>query len=136
MAGPRIYTLDEVNELLPKLELMFTRVDEVRGELRTLHIRANALELIWGAKLHERDCPDHGEFEHYIESMKKLEDEVERLSKKIGKLGGQVKSMDPALIDFYGVREGYLVFWCWTRGEDTIEHWHHVDEGFAGRQRV
>ena len=64
------------------------------------------------------------------------EDEVEKLTQGIAKLSGQVKSVDPPLVDFYGVRDGHLVLWCWTRGEERIEHWHHVDTGFASRQHV
>lgn len=136
MPGPRVYTIDEVQALVPKLESMFERVDAIKARLRIANIRANALELIWSAKIHEVDCPDHLEFLHHLEEMKVLEDDVERLTKRIGKLGGQVKSVDPGLVDFYGVRDGRLVHWCWTRGEAVIEHWHHVDEGFTRRQHV
>lgn len=136
MPGPRVYTVDQVATLLPRLERAFARMDEIKQALKVMHIRANALEMIWGAKVHEKDNPDHGEFDNYVEEMKKLEEEFQRCTKGIARLGGQVKSVDPPLVDFYGVREGRLVFWCWTRGETKIEHWHHVDEGFANRQKV
>lgn len=136
MPGPRVYTLEEVQALVPKLESVFARIDAVKTELRILHIRVSALELIWGVNVHERDCPDHLEFLHHLEEMKTREDEVARLTKRISRLSGRVNSVDPALVDFYGVREGRLVHWCWTRGETAIEHWHHVDEGFGSRQRV
>jgi hypothetical protein len=136
MPGPRVYTLDEVNELVPQLVRVFARIETIKDELRTLHIRINALELIWGAKVRERSNPDHGELVHHVAEMKSLEDEVETLTTEITGLSGQVKSVDPPLVDFYGVRDGHLVFWCWTGGEGAIEHWHHVDAGFAGRQPV
>ena len=131
-----MYTIDQVSLLLPKLERAFERMDEIKKALKVMHIRANALEMIWGAKIHEESNTDHGEFQNYVDEMKKLEEEFERCTKSITRLGGQVKSVDPPLVDFYGVREGRLVFWCWTRGETKIEHWHHVDEGFANRQKV
>lgn len=136
MPGPRVYSLDEVNELVPRLAEVFARVDEIKEALRVLHIRLNALELIWGRALRESTNPDHGEFTSYVTEMKTLEDEVEKLTQGIAKLSGQVKSVDPPLVDFYGVRDGHLVLWCWTRGEERIEHWHHVDTGFASRQHV
>jgi hypothetical protein len=136
MPGPRVFTIEQVADLVPKLESLFSRLDGIRERLRTLTIRANALELIWGHQVHVKTNPDHGEFAHYLTEMKQSEDEVETLTKRVARLGGQVKSVDPPLVDFYGVREGRLVFWCWTRGETRVEHWHHVDQGFANRQPV
>lgn len=136
MPGPRVFTVEEIDSVIPRLESLCSRLDEVRAQLRTLSIRANALELIWGSKVHAQDNPDHGEMQQHLREMKQAEDEVEKLSKRVSRLGGQLKSLDPPLVDFYGVREGRLVYWCWTRGEQHVEHWHHVDQGFANRQPV
>lgn len=136
MPGPRVYTIDEVQELVPALERTFAAIDDLRASLRTLHLRINALELIWGRAVHEKDNPDHGEFASHVAEMKSVEEEIEARTREVQELSGQVKSVEPALVDFYGVREGYLVYWCWTRGEERIEHWHHIDAGFAGRQPV
>jgi hypothetical protein len=136
MPGPRVYTIAEVRELVPRLSSTFAKIEAIKKKLRMANIRANALELIWGARVHEPDCPDHLEFLHHLEEMKELEDEVEAFTRRISRLGGQVRSVEPARVDFYGVRDGRLVQWCWTCGEKTIEHWHHVDEGFTGRQTV
>jgi hypothetical protein len=136
MPGPRVFTTEEIDALVPRLETVCTRIDSVRARLRSLSIRANALELIWGSKVHDLENPDHGEMEQHLADMKAAEDEVERLSKRVARLGGQLKSLDPPLVDFYGVREGRLVFWCWTRGEQRVDHWHHVDQGFSNRQPV
>jgi len=136
MPGPRVFTVEEVDALIPKLESLFSRLGGIQSRLRTLSIRVNALELIWGHAVHDPSNPDHGELEQHLSDMKGAETEVEALTKRVARLGGQVKSIDPPLVDFYGVREGRLVFWCWTRGEAHIEHWHHVDQGFANRQPV
>lgn len=136
MPGPRVYTLDEVNALVPRLAKTFARIDAIRAELRVLHIRVQALELIWGTKLRDEDNPDHGELVHHVAEMKQLEDEVEELTQGVVQMSGAVKSIDPPLVDFCGVRDGRLIHWCWTRGERRIEHWHHTDAGFAGRQPV
>ena len=136
MPGPRVFTAVEVDELLPRVERQFARLDAVRAELKALHLRVSALEMIWGARVREHDNPDHAELAHHLDEMKRLQAEFERCTKQVERLGGQVKSTEPALVDFYGVRDGRLVFWCWTRGETRIEHWHHVDEGFGSRQKV
>ena len=136
MPGPRVYTIDEVQALVPRLERIFDRIDKQRAELKTLHIRISALELIWGRAVHAKDNPDHGEFASHVGAMKALEEAIEKQTATITRLSGEVKSVEPALVDFYGVREGRLVHWCWTRGERIIAHWHHVDAGFAERQPV
>ena len=136
MPGPRVYTIEEVQELVPELERAFAKIETLRDELRTLHVRIGALELIWGDEVHTKGNPDHGEFAHHVASMKRLEEEIEVVTSSVNELSGEVKSIEPPLVDFYGVREGRLVHWCWTRGEKKIEHWHHVDAGFAERQPV
>ena len=34
------------------------------------------------------------------------------------------------------LRENRLVFLCWKRGEKTIEYYHHLEDGFPGRQPI
>jgi hypothetical protein len=136
MPGPRVYTVEEVNELIPDLERRFARLDEIRERLKTAKIKLDALEMIWGDAIHKHDNPDHKEFEHHLETLKRLEDEFQTASASFGELSATVKGLDPGLLDFYGVRDGRLVFLCWRRGEVKCEFWHHVDAGFSGRQPV
>lgn len=136
MPGPRVYELHEVDALIPDLERRFCAIDDLKERMRVLHLRINALELIWGREVHETDNPDHKELMHHLEDMKSVQEEFEAATREIGEMGGQVKGMDPGLVDFYGVREGHLIHWCWRRGETEITHWHHVDEGYAQREPV
>jgi hypothetical protein len=134
MAGPRVFTIEEANGLVPQLLELSAELDRLRAELRTAKIRVDTLELIWGEAVRQAENPDHGEFQHHIEELGRLKSAFERGGARIEALGGQVKGLEPLLVDFLGVREGRLVCWCWTRGETGIVHWHHVDEGFAGRK--
>lgn len=134
MAGPRVFTVDQAEEQIPDLERVFAGAAAIRKKLQTTKIRLNALEMIWGEKLQESECPDHKEFLHYIEEMKSLEETLQAEMAKVASLGGQVKGVDPALVDFYGVRDGFLVYLCWKQGEKRITHFHDLESGFAGRQ--
>ena len=136
MVGPRVYERHEVDEMIPRLEEILLRLDSHRDQLQNLKIRVNALEMIWGEKIREESCADHGEFTSHMDEMEKVQGFFKRCADEISELGGQVKGLEPPLIDFYGVQEGHLVFWCWTQGDRTIDHWHHIDEGFADRQPV
>ena len=136
MPGPRVFEISEVQGLVPELERIFAELDVLRGRMRSIKLRINALEMIWGDGVHRPENPDHAELQHHVHEMASLQHEFERATQRIAGLGGEVKGLEPGLVDFYGVRSGRLVFWCWTRGEERVDHWHHVDEGFAGRQQV
>lgn len=51
-------------------------------------------------------------------------------------MGIQLKGPLEGLIDFPSYRDGELVELCWKLGEERIEHWHKIGEGFAGRRKV
>jgi hypothetical protein len=51
-------------------------------------------------------------------------------------LGIQLKGPLEGLIDFPSYRDGDLVELCWKLGEERVEHWHHIGEGFAGRKKL
>jgi hypothetical protein len=47
-----------------------------------------------------------------------------------------IKELDRGLVDFPAIIGGREVFLCWEKDEDDIEHWHDLDTGFAGRERL
>jgi hypothetical protein len=49
-------------------------------------------------------------------------------------LGGVTKDLDLGLVDFLHLRAGREVNLCWRYGEQTITHWHGLDEGYARRK--
>jgi len=50
--------------------------------------------------------------------------------------GVQVKDPRAGLIDFPARRAGRVVLLCWKVGEPSLEFWHEIEAGFAGRRRV
>ncbi len=51
-------------------------------------------------------------------------------------LGIQLKGPLEGLIDFPSYRDGEPIELCWKLGEEKVEHWHRVGEGYAGRKRL
>ena len=45
-----------------------------------------------------------------------------------------LRDLDRGLVDFPSLRDGEEVYLCWLEGEDEIEHWHGLEDGFAGRE--
>lgn len=131
--GPRVFSVDEANRLIPQLEENFRALDALREKMRGIKFKMNALEMIWGEAVNASDNPDRREYHHYVDELKGLGEEFARLVGRFEEIGAVLKGLDMGLIDFYGVKDGRLVFLCWQRGESEIGHWHHIDEGFAGR---
>jgi hypothetical protein len=136
VVGPRVFTIDEANELIPDLESAFGELDALRDRMKTAKVKLNALEMIWGSSISESDCPDHQEGLSHLAQMKDAQEEVGRVIEQLNELGATVKDVHKGLADVYHVREGRLVFLCWQRGEEAIEAWHHVDEGFDDRESL
>jgi len=51
-------------------------------------------------------------------------------------MGAVLKDPMTGLIDFYTWHDGELVFLCWRHGEETINYWHGLEDGFQGRRPV
>jgi hypothetical protein len=134
--GPRLYTPREANALLPKLEKSFLKVDEAKEKLRKCKSKLDVLEMIWGDEVRSATNPDHREHQHYQEALEAAKKEFEEATRTFGEMETVVKSLDQGLLDFYGAVDGRLVFLCWKRGEKAVEFYHHLEEGYAGRQPI
>ena len=67
----------------------------------------------------------------YVASLTVLAESVGQLEA----LGVQIKDYERGLVDFPSMRDGRVVLLCWQLGEgESIEWWHDVEAGFAGRQ--
>ena len=136
MPGPRVYTVDQANRLVPDLERAFGRLDGLRAQLRDCKIKLTAIEMIWGNKVNDADCPDHQEGVHLVKQLKELEESFQAVLSELAEHSATVKDVEAGLVDLYHVRDGHLVCLCWKRGEEGFSSWHHVDAGFAGREPI
>lgn len=134
MAGPRVFTLEEAERLLPDVEAAFVELDELRETLRRAKLKLSTLEMIWGPALAKSDCPDHEEGGALFDQLRETQEEVAGIVQRLAGMGVVVKDVATGLVDLYHVREGQLVYLCWKRGEDGFQAWHHVDEGYGSRQ--
>ena len=55
---------------------------------------------------------------------------------RIHSLGCQIKDLEQGLVDFPTLFEGREVLLCWKLGEERIEWWHGLEDGFAGRKPI
>jgi hypothetical protein len=79
---------------------------------------------------------DKAEAERLRETLEQAQSEVSEILTEIGSHGVQVKDADRGLLDFPTIVEGRPALLCWQVGEERIEFWHTVEDGFAGRQPI
>lgn len=127
------FTLAEANAALAELRPVAERMVELRRAVRAAAARLAAVrEKIAG------NGGDIGRTE-----LAQLGAEIEQLGAAAGACverltdaGVEVKDLDLGLLDFPARREGREILLCWRVGEDAIEYWHGLDEGYAGRKPV
>ena len=56
--------------------------------------------------------------------------------RELEEMGAVLKDPRRGLVDFYGRVDGRAVWLCWRYGEETVTHYHALDEGFAGRKPI
>jgi len=78
--------------------------------------------------------PPFAELHQLKGESEKAEQELRATVEEIQQTGCVVKDLDEGLVDFPCLREGEAVYLCWKLGEQRIEYWHGIDEGFAGRK--
>ncbi len=79
---------------------------------------------------------DPAEYSQHKSLKRRAEGVVQQAIEEIQAAGVLIKDIEAGLIDFPAVHGGREVLLCWKLGEARIEHWHGVDEGFAGRKPI
>ena len=133
--SPAVFTLEEVNALLPRLKPLMA---EQMGRRSEIEARLERLAAMLGAlpdtiEIDVRDPP------HIRDLKRDLLARVERYQsswQEIEALGAVLKDARAGLVDFYGRVDGKAVWLCWRYGEDAVTHYHGLEEGFAGRKPI
>ena len=120
----KLFTVEEANALLPKLQELLLDVGRHRDELRE---KAPHLEPI--LKASATNGGGRVGSEYGVEAYN-LYLAIER----IREMGVILKDLEMGLLDFPHEREGRVVFLCWRPSEDRIEYWHEIDAGYPGRE--
>src|SRR5262245_35665533 len=127
----REFTLEEANaavvELRPVVEVM------VEHGRRLVNAQRRQRELVTRIAGNGGDMQP-SDLHELAEEIQREADSIAACAERIDAAGAQIKSLEEGLLDFPSRREGELVLLCWKLGEDEIEYWHGVDEGFAGRK--
>jgi hypothetical protein len=135
MSQMRLFTPEEANDTLPRLRPLLERLVEER---RALVERAGELQAAQEVVTGNGGRVDAGRMAGLQEAVARSAAEVAALVEELQGAGVQVKDLDRGLIDFPArhPESGETVLLCFELGEPGVEHWHDLEEGFAGRKRL
>jgi len=129
----KLFTVAEANAMLPLVRAITQDIVSRANELRD---RQERIERI-------RTGPVKSAGEAHAAELGQAEVELERdqqqlleYQAELGKLGVELKDFFTGLIDFPSRVDNRVVYLCWRLGEPAVEHWHELDAGVAGRQKL
>ena len=129
----KYFTIAEANASLPLIRAIVRDISLLAQELRERHERLNRVNAgdrrHRGAAYQEELELVQAEFDRDRERMQEYEQELKSL-------GVELKDYYTGLIDFPCWMNGREVYLCWRLGEAEVAHWHELDAGFAGRQKL
>jgi len=119
------YTREEATALLPQLRAWLDRLAELRRTLEKYDQRVNGL-------MHDGGDAGGDAVNNWIRAVAATQEVLSEFqSREI-----LIKDIERGLLDFPALIGGREVFLCWEKDEETIEHWHDLDSGYAGRERI
>lgn len=126
----KFYTVAEANATLPLLRLILRDVTALATELREHHERAKSFE---GRKL---SAEHQEELDALLADFERGREQMQAFEKELAQLQIEIKDYFTGLVDFPCRMDGREVYLCWKLDEPEVAHWHELDAGFAGRQKL
>jgi hypothetical protein len=128
----KYYSVEEANRALPLVRAIVGDIVAHCEQVEQLHARLSRVS-------RDRQKPSDDLYaEELAQTRAELAVQEERLREyvdELKKLGVELKSED-GLCDFPSMMDGREVYLCWRLGEPQVAHWHELEAGFAGRQRL
>ena len=122
----RVFTLEHANRTLPF-------VKRVVADIVKQHRKVCALE----DKCHIRRPSVAREDHERTRNQYKVELEKLRwLAEELSAVGCRLRDWQRGVIDFRSVYQGREIELCWWLGQERVEYWHEVDEGFPCRRPI
>jgi hypothetical protein len=127
------FTPDEANSALPEVRPVAERLVAVRQRMRELERAQSELATAIGGNGGGYAASDLNSAQSELTG---LTDAAIACVERLEELGVVVKDVDIGLLDFPSEREGEDVLLCWHVGEDAVEFWHGLEDGYAGRKPI
>ncbi len=129
----RLFTVEEANGLLTTISPILNRLSEhsVKQEM----LEEQLEEIMEEVRDDYRAALRPGWEELQIELEENI-NHITNLNVELGHLGIEIDDPSLGVVNFNSLRGIETVFLSYRLGEDTVEHWHHLDEDFDCRKRM
>ena len=130
----RTYTVEEANNELPRVRRIVAQIAELSALLPELEDQARITQY---QSKRPGAGPDVQERQQQArDAVGGAEMELLKAVANLNGMGIQLKGPLEGLIDFPSYRDGELIELCWKLGEERVEHWHRIGEGYGGRKKL
>jgi hypothetical protein len=139
MAGPkrsrgkRYFTVAEANATLPLLRSILRDVTMLA---RDLHERQERLAQVQSPLRGKTTDAYREEVEQIQAEFDRDQERMREYEEELKSLGIELKDYLTGLVDFPSRMNDREVYLCWRLGEPEVAHWHELEAGFAGRQKL
>jgi hypothetical protein len=123
----RLFSEEEANELIPRLEILMR---QLQMQATSLRARIEELSVDDPSILHSAMSEIVGRYPE----LRSFATNMAEAASQIESFGCILKDIDLGLIDFPYDAGDDIVFLCWQFGESRVVAWHSVDTGFSERQ--
>jgi hypothetical protein len=127
----RTFTPDEANNALEQVRPLAERMVTLRA--RMVELEDEQREVV---RIVAGNGSGEGVGDARTPEFAKLARELQEVVEELTLIGVQLKDVDSGLLDFPAVRAGEDVLLCWRVGEQAVEWYHGLEDGFAGRRRI
>jgi hypothetical protein len=124
----QLFTVDHANRTLPYVRKI---VEDIVREHRRWQEAIVELDLV--VSVAHADLPDPRAVP-LEKKIQRIAREIDAFQAELESIGIQLKDRRIGLIDFPSELDGRPVLLCWQLGEPSVQFWHELDSGFAGRQ--
>jgi hypothetical protein len=121
-----LYSVGEANALLPYIRAQVAEMLAAREQI--LHLQPELWSVIQAA-VFNGGSKSASEITRYVLT-------IQDVIRKLQSLNILIKYVNTGLIDFPAERDGQPIYLCWQYDEPSVQFWHDIDSGFAGRQRI
>jgi hypothetical protein len=124
----KLFTIDDANRMLPLVRRI---VEDLVRDHERWQDKVNQFEIATVSS-----TPDHPDEMAQLlqEEALRIAKDIEGYVKELADLGVECKGLDTGLVDFPGEIDSRPIYYCWKLGEPSVQYWHGVNAGFAGRQ--
>ena len=129
----KMFTVEQANAMLPLVRAIASDLAALYNDVVERRQRLDQLPA--GRDLDSADLYSD-ELIHMKDEIRRDEEKLTSYASELHDLGVDPKSAAAGLVDFPTLVDGRPAYLCWKLGESEVCHWHDLDAGFSGRQRL